>query len=209
MCIKKEMGGAGIVSGYGLTECPVLAMGAPSDPDEKLAHTEGRANPSEFEIRVVKLDGSPAAAGEEGEIRARGPQLCKGYLDEALNADAYDADGFFRTGDLGTLDAEGYVVITGRLKDVIIRKGENIRGRRRGRGRHLQKRLAGVLPRILGTGRQSRAGRSQWRRDVLRRQVVAVLGTALLTIGRPGGDDDRGSRLGVRRGAAHPGGAHV
>ncbi len=124
--IKKEMGGAGIVSGYGLTECPVLAMGSPHDPDEKLAHTEGRASPAGLEIRVVKLDGSVAVVGEEGEIHARGPQLCKGYLDEALNADAFDSDGFFRTGDLGTLDAEGYVVITGRLKDIIIRKGENI-----------------------------------------------------------------------------------
>jgi acyl-CoA synthetase (AMP-forming)/AMP-acid ligase II len=124
--IKKEMGGAGIVSGYGLTECPVLAMGSPNDPDEKLAHTEGRANPSELEIRVVKLDGTRAGPGEEGEIRARGPQQCKGYLDSSLDAAAFDEDGFFRTGDLGTLDADGYVTITGRLKDVIIRKGENI-----------------------------------------------------------------------------------
>jgi non-ribosomal peptide synthetase component E (peptide arylation enzyme) len=120
------MGGAGIVSGYGLTECPVLAMGSPNDPDEKLAHTEGRANPSELEIRVVKLDGTRAGPGEEGEIRARGPQQCKGYLDSSLDAAAFDEDGFFRTGDLGTLDADGYVTITGRLKDVIIRKGENI-----------------------------------------------------------------------------------
>ena len=124
--IKKEMGGAGIVSGYGLTECPVLAMGSPRDPDEKLAHTEGRANPPEMQIRVVKLDGSAAGPGEEGEIRVKGPQLCRGYLDASLNDDAFDEDGFFRTGDLGSLDAEGYVSITGRLKDVIIRKGENI-----------------------------------------------------------------------------------
>jgi acyl-CoA synthetase (AMP-forming)/AMP-acid ligase II len=51
---------------------------------------------------------------------------CKGYLDESLNADAFDDEGFFRTGDLGFQDADGYVTITGRLKDVIIRKGENI-----------------------------------------------------------------------------------
>jgi acyl-CoA synthetase (AMP-forming)/AMP-acid ligase II len=127
--IKREMGGAGIVAGYGLTECPVLAMSSPRDPDDKLANTEGFANPPGLEIRVIKPDGTPAAPGEEGEIRARGPQLCKGYLDASLNADAFDADGFFRTGDLGAVDADGYVVITGRLKDVIVRKGENISAR--------------------------------------------------------------------------------
>ncbi|MCZ6570085.1 MAG: AMP-binding protein [Deltaproteobacteria bacterium] len=124
--IKRELGGAGIISGYGLTECPVTTMNAVGNPDEKLALTEGRANPPEMRIRVVKLDGNPAGPGEEGEIRAHGPQLCKGYLDESLNAAAFDDEGYFRTGDLGYLDEQGYIVITGRLKDVIIRKGENI-----------------------------------------------------------------------------------
>jgi non-ribosomal peptide synthetase component E (peptide arylation enzyme) len=66
------------------------------------------------------------ATGEEGELRLRGPQCFLGYLDASLDADAFDADGFFRTGDLGVIDDEGYVTITGRLKDIIIRKGENI-----------------------------------------------------------------------------------
>ncbi len=124
--LKKEMGGAGIVSGYGLTECPIAAMNWTTDRDEKLAHTEGRPNPiGETELKVRTRDGGIAGPREEGEICARGPQLCKGYLDEALNT-AFDADGFFRTGDLGYLDGDGYVVITGRLKDVIIRNGENI-----------------------------------------------------------------------------------
>ena len=56
----------------------------------------------------------------------RAPQVCRGYLDASLDAAAFDEHGYFRTGDLGRIDAEGYVVITGRLKDVIIRKGENI-----------------------------------------------------------------------------------
>ena len=124
--VKRELGGVGIVSGYGMTECPIIAMNRTSDPDDKLAHTEGRANPAAMEIRIVKGDESPAKAGEEGEVRVQGPQLSKGYLDARLDAPARDESGFFRTGDLGYLDADGYIVITGRLKDVIIRKGENI-----------------------------------------------------------------------------------
>ena len=126
---KQALGGVGIVSGYGLTECPIIAMNGVRDPDAKLAATEGRVNPPDAEIAVWTLDGRRAAPGEEGELRIRGPQLCRGYVDGALDAEAFDADGFFRTGDLGLLDADGYVVITGRLKDVIIRKGENISAR--------------------------------------------------------------------------------
>ena len=123
--IKAEMGGVGIVSGYGLTECPIITMGSVRDTDEHLAYTEGSATP-DVKIKVVALDGKVAGPDEEGEIRAKGPQLFRGYLDSTLDADAFDEESFFRTGDLGKLDAEGYITITGRLKDVIIRKGENI-----------------------------------------------------------------------------------
>jgi cyclohexanecarboxylate-CoA ligase len=123
--VKDELGGVGIVSGYGLTEVPILAMATVHDPDQKLADTEGRATAG-VEIKVVKLDDTPAGPGEEGEIRAKGPNLTLGYVDASLDAGAFDDEGFFRTGDLGHLDAEGYIAITGRLKDVIIRKGENI-----------------------------------------------------------------------------------
>jgi acyl-CoA synthetase (AMP-forming)/AMP-acid ligase II len=116
--VKRELGGAGIVSGYGMTECPVLAMGSPRDSNAKLAHTEGRACPASVQIRVV-----------DGELRVKAPQLFLGYLDTGLDAAAFDADGFFRTGDLGQLDADGHVIISGRLKDVIIRNGENISAR--------------------------------------------------------------------------------
>jgi acyl-CoA synthetase (AMP-forming)/AMP-acid ligase II len=78
------------------------------------------------QLRAVSpADGRVVGANEEGELQAKAPQLMRGYLDEALNADGY-ADGWFRTGDLGVIDEQGYVRITGRLKDVIIRKGENV-----------------------------------------------------------------------------------
>jgi len=113
--VQNELGGVGIVSGYGLTECPIVTMNRVGDATEKLAHTEGPANPPEMQIRIV-----------DGEVRVRGPQLLQGYLDPSLDEAAFDEDGYFRTGDLGTLDDDGFLVITGRLKDVIIRKGENI-----------------------------------------------------------------------------------
>jgi acyl-CoA synthetase (AMP-forming)/AMP-acid ligase II len=123
--VKEELGGVGVVSGYGLTECPILAMASVNDADQKLADTEGTASPG-IEIKVVTLDGKLAGPGEEGEIRAKGPNTMLGYVDSSLDAEAFDEEGFFRTGDLGNLDADGFIAITGRLKDVIIRKGENI-----------------------------------------------------------------------------------
>ena len=78
------------------------------------------------ELKLVKLDGTVAGPDEEGEIRAKAPQMMRGYLDSSLDADAFDEDGWFRTGDLGEQDAEGNLIITGRLKDIIIRNMENI-----------------------------------------------------------------------------------
>ena len=123
--VRAELGGVGIVSGYGLTETPILTMNTVHDRDDLLAETEGRPTPG-VELRFVKLDGTAAAAGEEGEIRAKGPQVFRGYLDSSLDADAFDSEGWFRTGDLGKLDEQGHVLITGRVKDIIIRHGENI-----------------------------------------------------------------------------------
>jgi len=127
--LRREMGGAGIVSGYGLTECPILSMNRVGDDDEKLARTEGRPSSPGVDLRVVRADGSRAGPGEEGELRVRAPQLFRGYVDSSLDEAAFDADGYLRTGDLGRVEAEGHVVVTGRLKDVIIRKGENIPAR--------------------------------------------------------------------------------
>ena len=124
--VREELGGVGVVSGYGLTEAPILTMNSVRDSDVQLAETEGPPTPG-VQLRFVKLDGTVSGPGEEGEIRAKGPQICKGYLDSSLDADAFDEDGWFRTGDLGVMDpADSHVRITGRVKDIIIRHGENI-----------------------------------------------------------------------------------
>jgi len=123
--VRDEMGGIGVVNGYGLTECPSHCLNTVRDPAEKRAVTEGRPTAG-VEIRITAPDGTVLPAEAEGEIRVRARQLCLGYVDASLDTDAFDADGFFRTGDLGRFDADGYLVISGRLKDIIIRKGENI-----------------------------------------------------------------------------------
>ncbi|MET9761439.1 AMP-binding protein [Streptomyces sp. NPDC006372] len=111
--VVREMG-VQLTHGYGMTEVPMITMGAPDDGPELLATTEGRP-PEGMEIRIV-----------DGEVRLRGEAVCRGYLDPGQTAEAFDAEGFLRTGDLGRLTETGHLVLTGRLKDVIIRKGENI-----------------------------------------------------------------------------------
>jgi len=111
--VVREMG-VQLTHGYGMTEVPMITMGSPDDTTENLATTEGRP-PEGMEIRIV-----------DGEVRLRGEAVCQGYLDPAQTAEAFDADGFLRTGDLGYVTSSGHLVLTGRLKDVIIRKGENI-----------------------------------------------------------------------------------
>lgn len=119
-----EAFGAPLIGGWGLTEAPINTMVHVDDPDDKKATTDGRPCPG-VRLRTV-IDGRECAAGEEGELRVKGRQVCQGYLDSSLDVEAFDEDGWFRTGDLGVIDADGYVSITGRLKDIIIRKGENI-----------------------------------------------------------------------------------
>jgi acyl-CoA synthetase (AMP-forming)/AMP-acid ligase II len=78
------------------------------------------------EIRLVDPLGEPVEVGEPGEILSRGPDCCMGYSDPAATARAFDADGWFHTEDIGVLDADGYLRIADRVKDVIIRGGENV-----------------------------------------------------------------------------------
>ncbi|MFE9398510.1 class I adenylate-forming enzyme family protein [Streptomyces flavidovirens] len=122
--VVREMG-CQLTHGYGMTEVPMITMGSPDDTAENLATTEGRP-PAGMEIRITAEDGTPLPAGADGEVRLRGEAVCRGYLDPAQNAEAFDKDGFLLTGDVGHLTASGHLVLTGRLKDIIIRKGENI-----------------------------------------------------------------------------------
>jgi len=123
--IKAELGGVGVVSGYGMTEAPIVTMASVRDSDAELAETEGRPVTG-VELITVKIDGSRAGAGEEGEIRLRAPMLMRGYVDSSLDAESFDENGYFKTGDLAVLDERGNVRITGRVKDIIIRNMENI-----------------------------------------------------------------------------------
>jgi cyclohexanecarboxylate-CoA ligase len=113
---------------YGSTEFPTVSTTGSDDPPERRIDGEGRPI-APVRVRLVDEQDRPVAVGVEGEVQARGPECFLGYQDAAMNAEAFTPDGWFRSGDLGVLDAEGYLRITGRRKDVIIRKGENVSAR--------------------------------------------------------------------------------
>jgi acyl-CoA synthetase (AMP-forming)/AMP-acid ligase II len=117
--------GMPVAHGYGMTESPMICQGSPHDTPDQLAHTEGRPVHGAA-VTIVRPDGSTCDPGEEGEVAVTGPQLFKGYKNPELNVEAFDDKGRFRTGDLGVMRSDGHVSLTGRVKDIIIRKGENI-----------------------------------------------------------------------------------
>lgn len=121
----REVFGGYVGRVYGSTEAPTVSSNGPDDSAWKASETDGRTF-GEVHVRIVDVNGKDSPPGENGEILTRGPELFLGYLDYDLDADAFTADGWFRTGDLGTVDDEGYLTITGRSKDIIIRGGENI-----------------------------------------------------------------------------------
>ncbi len=114
-----------IIRAYGSTEQPSVTGCTWDDPVEKRHGTDGRPMTG-VEIRMRSETGEEVAPGGPGEIWSRGPDLCLGYTDQALTADAIDRDGWYRSGDMGVIDADGFLTITDRVKDVIIRGGENI-----------------------------------------------------------------------------------
>src|SRR5205807_4007346 len=107
--------GAVVKRTYGSTEAPTVTTSHTGDPPDRARDTDGRPT-GEVELRVAS----------DGEVLVRGPELFVGYADEAQTRAAHERGGWFRTGDLGALDADGWLTIVGRKKDVIIRGGENI-----------------------------------------------------------------------------------
>jgi cyclohexanecarboxylate-CoA ligase len=116
--------GTKIVSAWGMTENGAVTLIQLNDPDERAFTTDGLPLPG-VELKVVDFDGSSLPAGEAGKLLVRSMSNFGGYL-KRPHLNGTDADGWFDTGDLARLDAQGYVRITGRSKDVIIRGGENI-----------------------------------------------------------------------------------
>ncbi len=122
---RAEALGIKVTRAYGSTEQPSVTGSPMTDPADKRSHTDGRAMAG-VELRLVDEDGEPVEAGRPGEILSRGPDLMVGYTDPALTEAAFDPDGWYRTGDVGVLDADGYLTITDRLSDLIIRGGLNL-----------------------------------------------------------------------------------
>jgi cyclohexanecarboxylate-CoA ligase len=117
--------GARVKRTYGSTEAPTVTTSTRDDPVERARETDGRPTGA-VELRVSAPDGGRALpAGEPGELWLRGPELFVGYHDAGPTRDAITR-GWFRTGDLAIVDEDGWLTIVGRLKDVIIRGGENI-----------------------------------------------------------------------------------
>jgi len=118
---------AQVTIGYGMTETsPLTTQTATDDPLEERVSTVGRVHPH-AEAKIVGPDGATLPLGEQGEYCSRGYAVMLGYWDDPQKtAEAIDSDGWMHSGDLATMDALGYVRITGRIKDMIIRGGENI-----------------------------------------------------------------------------------
>ena len=124
--MRNELGMQNIVNGYGMTECGAIAMTRQGDDAETVAHTCGYPLPG-IEVRCVDEQGHDLPSGQEGELWVRGHAVMRGYLDDPeATAEAIDADGWLRTGDIGRIDSRGYLAITDRKKDLFISGGFNV-----------------------------------------------------------------------------------
>ena len=125
--VTREMKLQEITIAYGMTETsPVSFQSATDDPLEKRVSTVGRIHPH-VEVKIINESGKTAAVGEVGELCTKGYSVMRGYWeDEIATKNAIDSDGWMHTGDLATLDSEGYCNIVGRVKDMLVRGGENI-----------------------------------------------------------------------------------
>ena len=125
--VQSQMHMGEVTIAYGMTETsPVSTQCATDDPVERRVSTVGQVLPH-IEIKIVDTEGKAVPRGETGEFCTRGYSVMKGYWNDAeKTAEAIDDGGWMHTGDLATMDAEGYVNIVGRLKDMVIRGGENV-----------------------------------------------------------------------------------
>jgi len=125
--VTQKMHMADVTIAYGMTETsPVSFQTGPDDPVERRVSTIGRVQPH-LEVKIVDEAGAVTPRGVAGEVCTRGYSVMLGYWGDAeKTAEAIDADGWMHTGDLGTIDAAGYGNIVGRIKDMVIRGGENI-----------------------------------------------------------------------------------
>ncbi|OGA98102.1 MAG: AMP-binding protein [Burkholderiales bacterium RIFCSPHIGHO2_12_FULL_69_20] len=125
--VQSQMHMGEVTIAYGMTETsPVSTQSAVDDPLDRRVSTVGRVQPH-LEVQIVGADGQPVPCGTTGELCTRGYSVMQGYWDDAAKtAEAVDTEGWMHTGDLATMDAQGYVNIVGRLKDMVIRGGENV-----------------------------------------------------------------------------------
>ena len=125
--VFSDMNMTEVTIAYGMTETsPVSFQSSTDDPIERRVSTVGRVHPH-VEVKIVDEQGNTVARGEKGEFCTRGYSVMKGYwADEERTAEAIDSEGWMHTGDLAVLDDEGYCNIVGRVKDMVIRGGENV-----------------------------------------------------------------------------------
>src|ERR1700760_186824 len=125
--VNHEMNMGEVTIAYGMTETsPVSFQSATDDPLQRRVSTVGRIHPH-VEVKIVDLEGRIVPRGARGELCTRGYSVMLGYWDEReKTADVLDAAGWMHTGDLATIDAAGYCNIVGRIKDMVIRGGENV-----------------------------------------------------------------------------------
>ena len=116
--------GLKVCSLWGMTEILSGTLTEPSRAGEKSATTDGRAQDG-MEVRIVDLDGKPVPAGQSGRLLVRGAQMFKGYY-KRPELQTFDSEGWFDSGDLAYMDVDGYIRISGRVKDILIRGGENV-----------------------------------------------------------------------------------
>jgi len=125
--VNEQMNMREVTIAYGMTETsPVSFQSATDDPEDRRVSTVGRVHPH-VEVKVIDLEGRVVPRGARGELCTRGYSVMLGYWDEPeKTADVLDAAGWMHTGDLAVIDADGYCNIVGRIKDMVIRGGENL-----------------------------------------------------------------------------------